>query len=343
MGFDEIFQGVSFQDATIKTDGIPGNTQDAGKPGTPAPGQGQPGGTPTATDQKVTADQAAGNVPDKTGDQSDKGTKLADATKNADGTEKPAPYDKDPKWLKARAAEAALDAILQEHGLLDIEELKAELAKGRSLSQVLGTRDAKKVLEDADYATKVRQHWDKEKAAKAIEGETPDQRVARLEKENEDLRRSSEEYRSGIETREHAQKVVQNFGSEVDRVITAVTAEAPLPEHEKSLLKLFLGVENPANLIDIEDQVSVRKMARDGIGQFQTLVQKIKQAAIDEYAAGKSKLTVDTTKGGSANVQTGVERKSKLPENATVDQVFEAANAEFLEVLEQGLKASDQL
>jgi len=338
MGFDEIFQGITFQDAKIQVDGIP---QDAGNTGTPAPdkvSQGQPGGTPTAT-----ANQTADNVSDKTGDQSDKGTKLADATKNADGTDKAAPYDQDPKWKKARAAEAALDAILQEHGLLDVEELKAALAKGQSLSQLLGTRDAKKVLEDADYATRVRQTWDKDKVAKAQATETPDEKVARLEKENETLRRSSEEFRTSVESREHAKKVVENFGSEVDRVIAAVTSEAPLPDHEKSLLKLLLGVDNPANMIDIEDQVSVRKMARDGIGRFQTLVQKIKQAAIDEYAAGKSKLTVDTTKGGSANVQTGVERKSKLPENATVDQVFEALNEQYLEVLTQGLKASDQL
>jgi len=338
MGFDEIFQGITFQDAKIQVDGIP---QDAGNTGTPAPdkvSQGQPGGTPTAT-----ADQAAGNVPDKTGDQSDKGAKLADTTKAADGSEKAAPYDQDPKWKKARAAEAALDAILQEHGLLDVEELKAALAKGQSLAQILGPRDAKKVLEDADYANKVRQHWDKEKTAKAHADETPDQKAARLEKENEDLRRSSEEFRTGVESREHAQKVIQNFGSEVDRVISTVVGDIPLPAHETQLLKLFLGVDNPANLIDIEDQVSVRKMAREGITNFQTLVQKIKQAAIDEYAAGKSKLTVDTTKGGSANVQTGVERKSKLPENATVDQVFEALNEQYLEVLTQGLKASDQL
>lgn len=339
MGFDEIFQGVNFQDATIRTDG---GAQDAGNPGTPAPGtddKGQQAGSPTGT-----ANQDAGaKDPAGTGDQSDKGAKLADTTKVADGGEKPAPYDQDPKWKKARAAEAALDAILQDNGLLDIEELKAELAKGRSLSQILGPRDAKKVLEDAEYAARVRQHWDEEKKTKARANETPEDRVARLEKENEELRRSSDEFRTSVETREHAKQVVANFGSEVDRVISAVVGETPLPAHEHDLLKLVLGVDNPANLIDIEDQVSVRKMAREGIGRFQTLVQKIKQAAIDEYAAGKSKLTVDTTKGGSANVQTGVERKSKLPENATVDQVFEAANQEFLEILIQGKQAADQL
>jgi hypothetical protein len=339
MGFEDMFQGVSFQDATIKTDGMPaGGTQDAGKAGTPAPAQGQSGGSPTAP-----ANQTAGTQGSETpGAKSDKGTGLQDAAKTAEGGEKPAPYDKDPKWLKARAAEAALDAILKESGLLDAEELKAELAKGRSLAQILGNRDPKKVIEDAEYAAKVRQRWDQDKRAKSLENETPEARIARLEKENEDLRRSSEDYRSGVESREHAQKVVQNFGSEVDRVISAITGETPLPAHENELLKLFLGVDNPANLIDIEDQVAVRKMARDGITKFQTLVQKIKQAAIDEYAAGKSKLTVDTTKGGSADVQTGMQ-KAKLPPNATVDQAFEAANAQFLEILQKGLQASDQL
>lgn len=321
-GFEDVFQGVTFQDAKIQV-----ASQDAGNAGTPAPDatKGQEGGTPTAT-----ADQAAATKePEKTGDQSDKGIKAT--------TEKAAPYDQDPKWKKARAAEATLDAILQEYQFLDIEELKAELAKGRSLSQVLGSRDAKKVLDDAQYAEKVRQHWDAEKKAKAVEGETPEQRVARLEKENEELRRSSEEFKNEVMTREHAKQVVENFGTEVDKVIATTLAETPLPDHEKSLLKLFLGVDNPANMIDIEDQMAVRKMARDGISQFQSLVQKIKQAAIDEYAAGKSKLTVDTTKGGSANVQTGAERKP-IGKYVSVDQAFEAANEELLELLTKGLE-----
>ena len=318
MGFEDIFQGVQFADAKVAT-----GAQDAGNAGTPAPvvdDKGQKVVTPATP-----ADQVAG---DKAPEQ-----KVAETDKAAD---KPAPYDQDPKWKKARAAEAALDAILQEHNLLDIEELKAALASGQSLKQILGARDAKKLLEDSDYLAKVKGHWDAEKTAKAREGETPEARIERLEKENTELKRTHSEFKSTVESREHAQKVVQNYGSEVDKVIGSL--ESPVPTTEKELLTLFLGVNNPANMIDIEDQTAVRKMARDGIARFQTLVQSIKQAAIDEYAAGKSKLTVDTTKGGSAPVQSGT--RKPLDPKLTVDQAFERANAEFLEVLTKGLDAA---
>ena len=317
MGFEDIFQGVQFADAKLAT-----GAQDAGNAGTPAPvtdGTGQSAASPTATEQQA----AEVKEPDK----------VAETDKAA---EKPAPYDQDPKWKKARAAQAALDAILQEHGLLDTEELKAALASGQSLKQILGTRDAKKLLEDSDYLAKVKSHWDAEKTAKTREGESPDARIERLEKENSDLKRTHDEFKSTVQTREHAQKVVQNYGSEVDRVIGSL--ESPVPTTEKELLTLFLGVNNPANMIDIEDQTAVRKMARDGIARFQNLIQAVKQSAIDEYAAGKSKLTVDTTKSGSVPVQSGT--RKPLDPKLSVDQAFEQANAQFLEVLQKGLEAA---
>jgi exonuclease VII small subunit len=317
MGFEDIFQGVQFSDTTIKT-----NAQDAGNAGTPAPvvTEGQTVASPATTEQQTAEVKESDN-------------KVVETDKAAD---KPAPYDQDPKWKKARAAEAALDAILQEHGLLDIEELKAALASGQSLKQVLGARDAKKLLEDSDYLAKVRSHWDAEKTAKTREGESPDARIERLEKENAELQRAHTEFKSTVQTREHAQKVVQNYGSEVERVIGSL--ESPVPTTEKELLTLFLGVNNPANMIDIEDQTAVRKMARDGIARFQTLVKNIKQSAIDEYAAGKSKLTVDTTKTGSVPVQSGA--RKPLDPKLSVDQAFDRANAEFLEVLQKGLEAA---
>lgn len=324
MGFEDMFQDVKFDDAKISlSDATPG--QDAGNSGTPAPDdKGQSAATPPATaDQK-----AATSEPDKDqGDQSQKD----------EGTPKPPPYDQDPKWKKARAAEKALDDLLQEHGLLDVEELKAKLLETAELKKHLGKRDLKKTLDDADYADKVKQNWEKQKREEMLSQETPDKTIERLERENEDLKRSFEEFKTTSMDREHARQVISTFETEVNKVIG--TLENPLPDHEREILNLVLGVKNPVNEIDIEDVTAVRKMTREGISRFQTAIQKIKQSAIDEYVAGKSKLAVDTSKGAPASVGQGVGRQP-LKKDATFNDTMDDAKKEYFEVLMQGLKAA---
>lgn len=321
-GLEDVFSGISFADAKIDMTGGGAEPPPGGKAGTPPPAQGQPGASPPPP-----ANQGAGDKP-----PDNKGAQPGDKP-----GDKPLPYDKDPKWLKARATEAAVDALLQEHGLLNIEELKEKLASGLSLTKLLGERDAKKLIEDADYANRVRQNWDEQKRAKSLEGETPEARVERLEKENEQLRKSHDEFKSGVESKEHAQKVINGFNTEVDTVIRSL--EQAVPESELGLLKLVLGVDSPSNMIDIEDQTAVRKMAREGIANFRTLVQKIKQDAINSYVAGKSGQAVDTIQGAPASPGQGVQRQP-LPKDASVDQVFDASKNEFLEVMMKGLEAA---
>jgi hypothetical protein len=330
MGFDDLFADVSFGDAKIPLGGTPA-PQDAGNPGTPAPGadKGQPAGSPPAT-----ADQKAGTS-DKQGAQSDKPPEpKPDGDKPAG--DKPAPYDQDPKWKKARAAEKALDDLLQEHGLLDVEELKAKLQSEAELKKQLGTRDPKKLLDDAEYADRVRKNWEAQKRAEQLKDETPDVTIQRLERENAELKKTHDEFKNSVEDKEHARRVVQTYNTEINKVLG--TLETPLPDAERELATLVLGVENPVNLIDIEDVPTVRKTARESLTKFQTVMQTIKQNTIDEYVAGKSKLAVDTNKGAPASPGQGVQRQP-IPKDATVDDVFDATNAEFIELLKKGAAA----
>lgn len=323
-GMEEVFSDVSFGDAKVAFNAAMQNNpapQDAGKAGTPAPApQGQSTVTPP-----VTANQDPGKSPVPQGDKSDTGA-----------ADKPAPYDQDPKWKKAREAERKLSEILEQNGLLDVEELVDRLSKGSELQKLLGSRDAKKLIEDAEYAKRVRENWEKQRNEEKFKNEQPDERVQRLEAENAKLKQEYDEYRNGVADKEHAQKVLDGFNNEVSRVLDVL--ETPLGETERELVTLMLGVNNPANEIDIEDQTAVRKMARDGITKFQTAIQKIKQAAIDEYVAGKKNMAVDTTQGAPASVPQGVTPKP-VPKDATVDQVFGSAKNELLEVLLKGTQA----
>ncbi|MFH1738359.1 MAG: hypothetical protein ABIH23_05080 [bacterium] len=329
MGFEDVFAGIQFDDAKISLTGD--TAQDAGNTGIPAPvdDKGQATDSPSVTDAQSAdtkdSDDNKGKEPDK---------KAAE--------EKAAPYDQDPKWKKARAAEAALNTLMKELGVLDVEELK-ELAKnGLDLGKALDGKDPKKLLEDADYLGKVKKSWDTEETAKKYANETPEERATRLESELAKTRKEHEDFKNNVQDRERAKQVIDNFGKEVHRVIAA--EDEPFDDSEQALLKMFLGVDNPANMIDIEDKVAVRKMASEGIGNFRTFVKAIQDKAIEQYVKGKRDLSVDTSKPSSSTVKTKpaeTKTATNAPKGgASIDEVFDAANREFLEVLAQGVRAT---
>ena len=321
MGFEDVFAGINFEDAQINLSG------DGGNPDNPPAGTGQTAGTPPVT-------EGQGAVKDPAVDK--EGVKPAD-----EGT-KPPPYDQDPKWKKARAAEAALEQLLKDNNLLSVEELKDALSKGVSLSKLLGDKDPKKLLEDADYLARVKSKWNQEETSKKYEGETPEQKAERLETELQRSKQEFENFKNGVEDKSHAEQVLKGFSKEVSKVVEVLSQDEPLTADERQLLTLYLGVDNPANEIDIEDQTAVRKMATEGVTKFRSLVKNIRQAAIDSYVAGKTGHVGDGSRANDpTKVKTGEQDGTlKKPlKNASVDEVFEAGNREFTEILIKGMEA----
>ena len=87
-----------------------------------------------AADEKAAADKAAEKEAGKTAGK--------EAGEEGDDKTKPPPYDQDPKWKAARAAQAKFESILEKHGI-DAEDLDALLESGSSVADILGARDAK--------------------------------------------------------------------------------------------------------------------------------------------------------------------------------------------------------
>ena len=105
-----------------------------------------------------------------------------------------------------------------------------------------------------------------------------------------------------------------------------------IPKDEAEVLKLHLGVDNPFNKVDLEDPKAVKEMIADSSKQFLKSIKAIKQQAVDEYAAGKSKI-VPITGAEPDSVTTTTKRK--LPDDATIEDHFADAGTELLEILEQ--------
>jgi hypothetical protein len=260
-----------------------------------------------------------------------KGESAAPAAKEKEekGKEKPPPYDQDPKWKKARAAEARVDAIVEKYGFDNIDELEAELDKGKTISQLIGERDAKKLIEDSQTLQKYREYWAEQKQKKQEEEETPEEKAERVSKELNNIKRSAaDKERSEMEA-----KTLTKALEDYESIVGTVVGQHGFAKEESEMASLLLGVKNPFNVIDLGDKAAIKKMAKENTAKFKTFLDGIRQAAIDEYAKGKSKFIPISSTAAPAKESVS---KKKLPENASVDSVFGALQKQLLDSIRGG-------
>lgn len=276
------------------------------------------------TQQIIDAAKKEGETAAPTGEE--------DPEKKAEpGTEeKPPPYDQDPKWLAARAAEKSLNEILEEHGFDNKEELTAMLRSGMTLVQILGDRDAQQLIKDADTLKAYQEHWAAEERRKQDEELEPDERADKYKKELEDLKAEQAAKETAEKHVEESKQAIINFDTRVGNFVD----KQDLGENEAEMAKLFLGVKNPFNEVDIFDNKAINAMAESGIERFKTFIKDVKQQAIDEYVAGKSDITpISKTETPD---KTDVVPKKKYADDASPEEVFAAARDELLEAITGG-------
>jgi len=268
-----------------------------------------------STDSTETIEEGAKKEESPTSEE-DEGTK-----------EKTLPYDQDPKWKAARAAEKNLNDILEKNGFETTEDLEAALDSGKSLKELLGNRDASTLIKDSDTLAKAMEKQNSDRQRKMEEEESQDETIARLKRDNADLRdfnrKQEDERLASIDTN----NALSTFN---ERVSGTIDAEEGLSSPEKTILGRLLGVDNPIDDVDISDLNAVSKEAKTGITQFKDFVKSIKQSAIDEYAKGNSSITPITKAQQGGEVKT-VQPK-KMAKNATVDETFDAAKSELVEI-----------
>jgi len=278
-------------------------------------------------DEKVAAEKAAA---EKTAAEKAAAGKVDD--KSGDGKEKPAPYDQDPKWKEARAAQAKYQKILDKHDL-DEDSLEDALASGLSISEILGVRDAKTLTEtiqqlkkDSDYLKEVKAYWAEQEEQKKKEELTPEQRAEMSESKLKAYEKDQAAKKAQTEQEASIKQALESYTEQVDKVIESSGFE----DEDATIAKLFLGVDNPFNEVDITDKKAVREMVKTNTVKFKTFLDNVRQKAVDEYAKGKSKI-VPITKVETSGNETVT--KKKIPEDATVDQVFAMAHDEMLEII----------
>ena len=253
------------------------------------------------------------------------------AGEEGDDKTKPLPYDQDPKWKAARAAQAKMESILEKHGLDSFEDLDDLISSGSSISEILGARDAKtltstitQLKKDAEYLKEVKAYWAEQESQKQKDELTPEQRAEMSEAKLKAYEKDQADKKAKSIEEQSIKQALSSYAEQVDKAVEASGFEG----EDAAIAKLFLGVDNPFNEIDFADRKAVKEMAKTNAVKLKTFLDGVRQKAVDEYAKGKSKIVPISTVATPA--KEAVIPKD-LPPGSTIEEGFAQANAIMME------------
>ena len=238
--------------------------------------------------------------------------------------EKPAPYDQDPKWKAARAAQKSLDEILERAELESIEDLMEAVESGKTMKEILGSDDLKQLKKDQARLKEIEDFWESDRLRKLEEEEEPDETKERLKREIKELKEERVREKSEAEEAYKVRSSLDNYTTVANKSVT----DAGLTGEDAEMAKLFLGVGNPFNEIDITDKKTVKESNMSGAKRFKSYLDGIRQKAIDDYAGGKSEM-IPVTKIEAPVI----EKPSGESKVETMDEANESAKAELRQLI----------
>lgn len=207
-----------------------------------------------------------------------------ETTKNVDTKDKETSQIDKGEFEKAQKSAKALDGLLKDHGFDSLEDLTDMLKDGKDIKGKLGGLNLDEVLQDANTLKSYQEYWAAEEDKKKGDDEDEDDAVAKLQKEVDALKSGKTDEERRTKALQDTERIIEEFNTEVNSL---VEKDEGIPETYRPFVTEFLGVNNPANDIDISDSKAVRTMAKDGAKKFTDFIKKVKEDGAQEYRAGK--------------------------------------------------------
>jgi len=195
-------------------------------------------------------------------------------------SEEKLPFDDNPKWKSARTAEKKLNEILEKHGYDDIDEFEADYSDSSELRKQVGKKDVNQLLKAQDELERIHEYWAEMRAKKQMENETEDETIARLARENKELKTKKQRDAQLTAEQDEAKQLIKNYNTEVSSLIEK---QEDIPKIQRKFLSEYLGVDNSFNEIDVSDKLAIRRNTKQGIEAFK----KLQKAIIEDYRSGK--------------------------------------------------------
>lgn len=182
---------------------------------------------------------------------------------------------------KAGEKTQAVQSVLDEYDIDSPEQLGEFLKNLSGLKDQLGRNDLEELKKNSALLKKYQKHWAEEEEAKKEDGETPEETIARKNKQIERMDKEMRGDRAKQDKAIEADRDLKTFNS---TVTSSVEANKDLPAEYRPFLKEFLGVENEINEVDLNDKAGVKRIAKAGAKKMQGF----EQLVIKRYLKGKT-------------------------------------------------------
>ena len=179
-------------------------------------------------------------------------------------------------------AQAGIDAILEKHNFTSVEDLEAALDSSTTLKDLIGDRDAVKLIRDAETLQNYEKTWAQEDRQKLADEETPEETVVRLTKELEQTSKALEGKNLADQDANRLQKQIKAF----EKVVSGEVSKEDFPEEMEKFLGIFTGLKHPANKVKLDDLVGAKNMAKNQV----KLLKELEQVIIRRYIDGKANI-----------------------------------------------------
>ena len=211
--------------------------------------------------------------------------------------------------------------ILDEYGLDSPDDLKEFVAKLNEQRGKIGDNDLEVLLENSKTLEKYQAEWQRQDEEKRREKETPEETIARLEKEKNQALNHNKNQVDKKKKAQAAKVILDEFETTINTVIKSAK---DLPESYRPMFRKFMGIKNPVNEVDITDKAAIRRLTKSSMKDFADFAQTI----IKDYRAGKMKIpNVDPVVPASAEGGKGKEPKNLKEAKAIMMQSAAAITA----------------
>jgi len=213
------------------------------------------------------------------------------------------PWHKDPRFKSDLAALKTVKALMEANSLDDPDELKELVESGAKIKgKKVDLNNIDEIIARAEENKRHHEYWAREKEMQREVTESPEQTIARLKREKEEVT-----YK--VTAREQAERAASEAKQSVDfyegEVKNSLDLIDDLKQAEKEYIAWSLGVANECNEIAITDKKAIKKLLNSGVSKFKKLEESIKQEAVKEYLAGKLSVpNVPASSGAAPTIKT---------------------------------------
>jgi len=206
------------------------------------------------------------------------------------------PSEPDEKTKAALEAGEKLTSLLGDHGFDSVEDLTEALSKSVELKESLKDLDLGELKDKAEELDRVHAYWASEKESKKRDEEEPDDTTARLDKELKELRQERADDKARTEAIKESESALSGFNDEVSSFLEK---QDDLPEEYRPFAEMLMGINNPANEIDITNKTEIRKMCSKMAKTFKDLEgvigKRLKEGKVEIPTMSKTEATAPIT------------------------------------------------